>query len=211
MAPPELPQRPFHSIVFELDVLKVDDAADAGNKIVEKAKAILSDPEGLKRIDSVDDCGQCALHLCAKQCAMNMKPGAMLSNPAKTALAKLLVVAGAELELRDQFGATPLHIATMTSEPDGSITKVLCEAGADVNAVENHFGSNALHLGCATGLPMVLEPLLKAPGAKEALEAKDNGGALPIEIAKKKAAALPYPFKSSAELVRMIEAFKKKK
>ena len=76
------------------------------------------------------------------------------------------------------------------------------------------FANTALHWAAATGLPPIVEPLLALPGAAEALKMKNKGGQIPLDIAKDKAGAgawQAYPYKSSVDVVKMLEAAAKKK
>jgi ankyrin repeat protein len=83
---------------------------------------------------------------------------------------------GANLELKDDLGRTPLHLASNSSK--GMICLVyLLEHGANINATDI-YGSTPLHLACEKNDPnMVYWLLLK--GAK--MDIKDNNGKTPME------------------------------
>ncbi|MCF6442125.1 ankyrin repeat domain-containing protein [Pseudoalteromonas luteoviolacea] len=66
------------------------------------------------------------------------------------ATASLLLEAGADLELRDVFGNTPLWRATMSCKGDGSVIELLLCAGANPNA-ENKSGVSPVLLAKTIG------------------------------------------------------------
>jgi uncharacterized protein len=67
-----------------------------------------------------------------------------------SATASLLVEAGADLELRDVFGNTPLWRATMAFKGNGSVIKLLLGAGANPNT-ENKSGVSPAALANTIG------------------------------------------------------------
>ncbi|MFD1341993.1 ankyrin repeat domain-containing protein [Litorisediminicola beolgyonensis] len=75
--------------------------------------------------DVVDKAGWSALHFAAKECSQD--------------LVKMLVEAGANLELRDRHGNTPLWRATLNYKGGAEAISSLLEAGADPDA-ENRNG-----------------------------------------------------------------------
>ena len=70
--------------------------------------------------DDVDRAGWCALHFAAQEHAVEA--------------VRMLVGAGAALELRDRHGNTPLWRAVMASKGRGEVIALLLEAGADPDA-----------------------------------------------------------------------------
>ena len=80
--------------------------------------------EGAKP-DDVDRAGWCALHFAAQDCSQK--------------LVKMLVDAGANLELRDKYGNTPLWRATSNYKGGAEVISTLLEAGANPDA-ENKSG-----------------------------------------------------------------------
>jgi len=195
----------LYSCFVQLD--KLDIEGDP-SPIVEKVRLIVKGIDGNPPpdLDELDMGGCTALHQCAKQ-----RPNEFGANKGKIAVAKILLEAGTNVQKPDKFGATPLHMACMSADPDGGLVSVLVEAGADPTAVEPMFENTPVHWACQSGLPRILEPLFSAPAVREALAMQNKDGKTPIEIAQAGATKQPYAFKSSAELVRMIEAFNKKK
>jgi len=203
--PPLTDPAALFSCIVQLD--KLDMEGDPSD-IVEKVRLIVKGIDGNPPpdLDNLDMGGCTALHQCAKQ-----RPNEFGANKGKLAVAKILLDAGASVQKTDKFGATPLHMACMSSDPEGGLFSTLIEAGADPTAIEPMFENTPLHWACQSGLPRVLEPIFSAPNVREALAMTNKDGKTPIEVAKAGANKAPYPFKSSAELVRMIEAFNKKK
>ncbi len=70
--------------------------------------------------DDTDKAGWCALHFAAQDCS------------AKSV--KMLLNAGANLELRDRHGNTPLWRATMSYRGEAEVISLLLEAGSDPDA-----------------------------------------------------------------------------
>ena len=70
--------------------------------------------------DDADKAGWCTLHFAAQNCSEKS--------------VELLVNAGANLELRDQHGNTPLWRATMSYKGSAEVISILLEAGADPDA-----------------------------------------------------------------------------
>ena len=104
--------------------------------------------------------GCTALHQCAKQ-----RPNEFGANKGKIAVAKILLEAGTNVQKPDKFGATPLHMACMSADPDGGLVSVLVEAGTDPTAVEPMFENTPVHWACQSGLPRILEPLFSGESA----------------------------------------------
>lgn len=117
------------------------------------------------------------LHLMGKQ-----RPNEFDANPAKRQVGELLIAANADLEAKDQFGQTPLCLASMTEEPDGGLCKVLCAAGARADVPEKNFGNTALHWATLSDCTEACEHLLKA-GAR--LERKNRLKETVLDYAKK--------------------------
>jgi len=157
-------------------------------------------------LDAQNQVGQTAIHMMSK---FNPK------NPEETLLkkeiAQMLIDAGADLELVDSHGNKPMHIACMTAEPMGGITDKLCKAGASITDKESMFDYTPLHWAAQTGLPEVIKPLLDLPNVKEVLLMTGRDGKTPLDIAKAGRDKKPYPYKSSSEVVKMIEAVAKAK
>jgi len=91
-----------------------------------------------------------------------------------------LVGAGANFNILDQRGATPLVTAINSTSADGDydIVKILMEAGADPNIPNNH-GLTPLH--CAVGMRnMQIAKYLIENGADSSLNTPDNTGVTPL-------------------------------
>ena len=89
---------------------------------------------------------------------------------------KKLLKEGADPNVRDEKGRTPLHHAVKDGRLD--IVKLLVESGADVNAPDN-YGLTPLHYAVDYGYEKLIEFLLRH-GADP--NAKDNGGYTPLHI-----------------------------
>ena len=74
--------------------------------------------------------GRTALHVCAYK-----------NQPE---ILRMLIHAGADVNIQDYDGWTALHWCTRSNQPE--IAKLLIEAGADVNIQENITGRTALHM-----------------------------------------------------------------
>ena len=89
------------------------------------------------------------------------------------------VAKGADVNARNEWGATPLHVAGASNAPP-EVFDVLVRLGADVNA-KNENGSTPLHRAAALNPnPEVIDALLDA-GANAKL--RDNDGKLPADSA----------------------------
>ena len=87
--------------------------------------------------------------------------------------------AGAEVNIRDGKGETPLHKAVLWSSAP-SVVEVLLDRGADVDAAESHFGWRPLHMAAIKGDPVVAALLL---GWGADLHAEGGDGATPLHLA----------------------------
>ena len=70
--------------------------------------------------DDVDNAGWCALHFAAQECSETM--------------VRLLLDAGASLELRESYGNTPLWRAVSNYRGGAEVISILLEAGANPDA-----------------------------------------------------------------------------
>jgi len=76
-----------------------------------------------------------------------------------TEIVKLLIKAGADLNVQNKFGETPLHFANMDGHKD--CIELLINAGADVNIQDND-GWTALHFASYSGYKDIVELLINA-------------------------------------------------
>lgn len=94
----------------------------------------------------------------------------------RTDLLRALVKAGASLEIRDEHGFTPLHMAAYRS---AEAVRALAEAGADLEARAED-GETPMHLAALTGTAATVSALVEV-GAD--LEARTDYGTTPIHAA----------------------------
>ena len=94
---------------------------------------------------------------------------------------KLLRDAGANLEATDRLGRTPLHCAATAGKPD--LLSLLIQAGVNVEAVDRYANATALHDAASSSERGVVDcvELLLAAGAD--MDARDNSGRRPFDIA----------------------------
>ncbi len=95
----------------------------------------------------------------------------------KIALVESLLRAGANTEVRDIRGSTPLHAAAYWG--DVKVLRLLIDAGAGLTAVEN-FGETPLHVAARNGNWAATRALIAA-GADST--AQDNDGFTPFDLA----------------------------
>jgi nucleotide-binding universal stress UspA family protein len=91
---------------------------------------------------------------------------------------ELLLDKGADVNLKDKAGRTPLHLAAGSAEAD--IVKLLLDKGARINEKDDKSGFTALHYAARFGKKNVAE-LLIARGAD--VNAKDKQGHTPLQVA----------------------------
>ena len=91
---------------------------------------------------------------------------------------QVLLAAGAELEVRDEDGFTPLHQAAMNKNP--AVSKALLAAGADLK-VRDKWGNTPLHRAAARNENSAVVQVLLAAGAE--LEVRDEDGFTPLNRA----------------------------
>jgi ankyrin repeat protein len=92
--------------------------------------------------------------------------------------AELLLARGADVNLKDKFGWTPLHFAAESA--DVNIIELLLDKGAEVNAKDDEAGFTALHHAVRLGKRNVAE-LLITRGAD--VNVKDKQGHTPLYVA----------------------------
>ena len=89
-------------------------------------------------------------------------------------IVKALILLGAQVEAKDNFGKTPLHFASYAD-----VAKCLIQNGAKMDAKDEN-GETPLYIASAEGRAEIVKCLIKM-GAK--IEAKDNLGQTPLHIA----------------------------
>jgi ankyrin repeat protein len=96
----------------------------------------------------------------------------------------MLIDRGADLNLTDRNGQTPLHQGC--SNGDGSIVTMLIDRGAELNVADRH-GSTPLHIACnqinfTTTLEAQLEIIRMLILAGADTQARDRKGCLPVDM-----------------------------
>jgi ankyrin repeat protein len=132
----------------------------------------------------------------------------LAAKAADRAVMRALVTGGADLELRNKAGSTPLMVAAglgQTQGPGGvpesrllDAVKVAVELGADLNAV-NDVGQTAVHGAAAAGFNTIIQ-FLADSGAT--LDVKDKRGQTPLASTDRRNSDL----KSTADLLRKLTA-----
>ena len=91
----------------------------------------------------------------------------------------VLIGAGADVNARNELGATPLHLVAKRQRIPYYYAQFLIDAGADVNA-RLYDGKTPLHVAAEFGSASVMEALIDA-GAD--VNARDDEGKTPFEYA----------------------------
>ncbi|KAM4583884.1 cyclin-dependent kinase 4 inhibitor B [Odontesthes bonariensis] len=105
-----------------------------------------------------------------------------------TALVRVLLQKGAEVNRVNCFGRTALQVMMMGSSP---VARVLLEHGADPNVAERSTGATPLHDAARAGF---LETVRLLVEARADPQARDNAGCLPADLAKQNGHAEVFAF-----------------
>jgi ankyrin repeat protein len=92
-------------------------------------------------------------------------------------IVRMLIDAGANLNVQDKHGDTPLHVAIMKNNP--IIVQMLIDAGADLN-MQDIWNRTPLHWAVYYGKVEIVRMLIDAGARKDIL---DYRGRLPYDLA----------------------------
>jgi len=130
----------------------------------------------------------------------------LAAKAADTGVMRALVADGADLQLRNKAGASPLMVAAGLGQAKGpgsvpesrllEAVKVAVELGADLNAV-NEAGQTAVHGAAAGGFNTIIQ-FLAEKGAR--LDVKDKRGQTPLNVTERPNSDL----RSTADLLRQL-------
>ena len=93
-----------------------------------------------------------------------------------------LLIAGAEVDMKDENGATALHLAANSGCYE--VVEMLMAQSADVTSQDN-FGRSALHLAAWNGWEDIVRSFLKASAGIESLQDKDGATALHLAVERR--------------------------
>ncbi len=93
-------------------------------------------------------------------------------------IARMLIDAGADVNIQDKFGWVPLHWAAGRGQV--KIVRMLIDAGANVN-VQNEWGKTPLHVAAGRGEVEIARMLIDAGARKDI---PDNDGEIPYDLAE---------------------------
>jgi ankyrin repeat protein len=96
-------------------------------------------------------------------------------------LARLLIDYGADIEARNDYGATPLHAACKDNQR--LVAKALLAAGGDVNAAAESDGFTALHVVAANGFTELAKMLIEEGADIDTRATYVHGGCTPLYVA----------------------------
>jgi len=115
--------------------------------------------------------------LCSSLCAAKGDDLLVACTAGDLSKTKALIASGADVNVRDEYGETPLHKAVLRRFRE--VVAVLLAKGADPNAKANN-GFTPLHFAVRTGQTDLVETLI-AKGAK--VDARSDFGTTPLFIA----------------------------
>jgi len=115
------------------------DAAQRGD--LPRAEELLASAEGMQMLNAQDAAGNTPLHFAARQ------PPQDLKSHERQKVLELLLAHGAELDVVDCYGATPIHLAAASGNPGGRACEALADAGCRLDLQDVNFGNTPLHYG----------------------------------------------------------------
>jgi len=121
-----------------------------------------------------------ALHYSAMMSTTGSKRG--LRDPQRIDCCKILIEAGAALNVQGQWGQTALHVAASSLYPAVEVTEALIEAKADL-LVTDQWGNTALHTAALGSHVEQLKLMLKHPDAAAAKAVVNQEGHTALAIA----------------------------
>ncbi len=116
----------------------------------------------------------------------NRTPLHMAASRGKVEIARMLIDAGANVNVQNEYGSTPLHVAARRVEVE--IARMLIDAGAYVD-VQDKSGWTPLHVAAIYGNVEIARMLIDAGARKD----------IPNNEGK-----LPYEFTSNQELKKLL-------
>jgi len=132
-------------------------------------------------IDAQDFSGFTALHYSVMMSTTGSKRG--LADPPRIDCCKLLIEAGANLNVQGQWEQTPLHLAANSLYPAVEVIEALVNAKADL-LVQDQWGNTALHVAALGSRSEQLKQLLKHPDAPAAEKLVNKEGLTALNYAE---------------------------
>lgn len=137
-------------------------------------------------LNSADKHGRTPLHVacaaiqpCMNDVQASLNPGSVLHIKEQLMKIESLLSSGANSNLQDEDGNTPLHLATLRRNADA--VKLLLKFSTSSINVQNKLGNTALHIACRDGLVEIVQ-LLCAHKADTALQ-NNQKGRTPLHLA----------------------------